>query len=309
MKKKFLIFAAIAALCFCLALILPGRSIMVITLPFRWAGRGLRLLSLTGGFGNLAAIVLFILAGALPLLLALGKKWSAENWLLPLSCGTLLYALYYMINPGLRPPLLQGDVGTLILCGCFYSLLLSWGVIRLLRSSDTMDTSGIYRTLRIFLWICAVECVWIGLPGGFSRLTEALTTLRAQNTVPGQNLFPTQLLLVISFLVTALEYALDAWAMYLAILLLQQIELDPYADSCCLAAEKAVRFCKAALVTIVLSHTVLNLGKMFAARLLLTLDASFRLPILSMAIVFAILGVSRLLRRGKQLKDDNELFI
>lgn len=309
MKKKVLIFAAIAALCFCLALIMPGHSIMVIALPFQWVGKGLRLLSLAGSFGNLASIVLFVLIGLLPLLLALGKKWSAENWLLPVSCGTLLYALYYMINPGLRPLLLQGDVGTLILSSCFYSLLLSWGVIRLLRRSDAMGASGIYRTLRIFLWICAAECVWIGLPGGFSQLTEALSTLRTQNTLPGQNLFPTQLLLVISFLVTALEYVLDAWAMYLAILLLRQIELDPYADGCCLAAEKTVRFCKAALVTIVLSHTALNLGKMLAARILITLDASFHLPILSLAIVFAILGVSRLLNQGKQLKEDNDLFI
>ena len=309
MKKKLLLCSAAAALLAVLALLLPEHSILVIALPFQWAGKGLRLLSLSGKAGNVLAILLYLFIGLLPMLLAVKQKWSIENWLLPASCGILMYVLYYMINPGLRPLPLQNDVGSLILSGCFYSLLLSWGVIRLLRYSDTMEASAIHRALRIFLWICLGECIWIGALSGIRRLTSSLVNLSAQNTMPGLSLFPTQLMMILAFCVTAAEYLLDAWAIYLAISLLHRIEVDPYGEECCAAAARAVRFCRCALIAIVLSHTVLNLLNMFLAPFILHLDASFRLPILSMAIIFAILALSRLLNQGRLLKEDNDLFI
>lgn len=308
-NKFFLAGAACFALLLFLSLIGDSNRLTVITLPFTAIGAGLRLLSLSGAAGNIAAIALYAVIALLPMLLAIKRKWRVEDWLLPLSCVTMLYALYYFINPGLRPVVLSGDVGALIYAGSVYSLFLAWSVIKLLRYCDSMGVSKIYRALRIFLVICAAECIWIALPAGISDLCSSVAAVRSANTMLGLELWPTYVFQFLSFLATALEYGLDALVMFLGIGLVQELETDPYGEACCRAAERTAKWCKISMVTIILAYSFLNLGQMFFAFALHSLAAQFRLPILSLAIVFAMLALTRLLYQGRVLKEDNDLFI
>lgn len=311
MKKRISFLAVGAAICVLLLLIFvtDASRLTAIALPFVWIGNGLRALSLSGTAGNIAAIGLYVLACLLPMLLALKRKWRIEDWLLPVTSGAMAYILYLMINPGLRPAALSGDVGTLI-CACsVYSVLLAWSVIRLLRYCDNAGVSKIYGALRIFLAICAVECVWIGFGIGFGSFRADIAAMQEANTMPGLNLVPTYIFQFLTFGVTALEYGLDALVMFLGIGLLRELEKDPYSDSSYMAAERCAAWCRRAMIIIATAYAALNLAQVFFAGLLHYLDSQFRFPVISMAIVFAMLALSRLLYQGKQMKEDNDLFI
>lgn len=280
----------------------------VLALPFSLAGQGLRWLSFSGTAGNLAAIGLYILLSLLPLLLGLRRKWKAEDWLLPGCCLLLLYVLYEMINPGNRPVVLLGKVGDLVLSGCVYSVLLCWVMIKLVRSSDQMGTADIYQALRIFLWLCITEFA-MAMVLEAAGCPAAIAAIRDANTMPGLNLTPTYGFVILSRAASALEYGLDIWVLLLSIRLLRALEADPYGEDCCRTAERVSVWCKRALVIIALSNLALNVLQVAAASALHNLDISFRLSVLSMAVCFTLLALTRLLNQGRELKEDNELFI
>lgn len=307
MKKKLLWTAAAVYLAGLILTAFVG--VRLVWLPFHWITLGLRRLSLSGTPGNLIAIVLFVLLGLLPMLPLLKRKWSAESLLLPVASAVLYYVLYYGINPGLRLPALRGETGDLILAGCFWSLLFSWALIRFLRSTEALDTPSIFRILRMILLICVVLLFWSGTALGLHGLIGELRILKEQNTMPGLNLLPTQIMLIVTYLVTAAEYLLDAAVLSLGIGFLRELETDPYSENCGAASGKLVLWCRRTPMIIILSHSVLNLAKLLFAGQLFVVDTAFSLPLLSIAISLGALGLSRLLCAGRELKEDNDLFI
>ena len=281
----------------------------IFPLPFVWIGEGLRILSLSGAGGNIVAIALYILLSMLPFLFSLKQKWTAENWLLALASAATFYCLYYIINPAHRPAILHGDSGTLILCGSVWSLLFAWAIIRLLRCYDSADISGIYHGMRIFLAFCAIGCICLGLGVGFYDFLTEIKTVQESNTILGLNLIPTYIFQFLIFTIVALEYILDAFLMYHSIILIRELEKNAYSENSYEAAKRTAIWCKRTLCIIVLSYAGLNLAQVLFAGILHNLRVQLRLPIFSIVLVFAMLVLSRLLYEGKQLKEDNDLFI
>lgn len=298
-----------------LALLLIGFAVFgaadglsLLALPFTLLGKGLRTLSLTGKVGNIAAIALYAAVALLPLapLLRGGKK--REDILLVLCSALLFYVIYFMVNPALRPIVLQNEVGDVILSGVVYSALVSWAVVKLMHHCGGMGTEQVYRALRIFLGICAAELL-LGIAVKFSGCLADMEAIRAANTMPGLDLMPTFVFVVLSFVVTALEYGMSISVLLPAMKLLRRLETDPYGDDCGEVACKVAGRCKCSLVVVTLSGLALQIAQVFSASLLYNLAVSFRFPVVNMAIAFALLALTRLLSQGKQLKDDNDLFI
>jgi hypothetical protein len=310
--KKLLFFVALAAALLLLvlgaeALGLEG-SISLLCLPFVLCARGLRWLSLSGSAGNILAIILLILLGLTPLLLKIRKKWAPVDLLLVLCCGAIWAAEYYLINPGLLPITLSGNLGQLTLCGIVYEFLLCWAVIRLLKNTHIMDTRNYLQALKIFLWLCAGSCCLSGILC-FTSLPNAFRTLQETNTMPGLKLGHTYFFMTLSRAVSALEYGLDGLVLFLGAGLLKVLEKGPYTEEAVSAAEKVSVWCRRSLLAILLSHTGLNLAQTIFASRLHQMSAEFRFPLLSLAIVFAMLALSGLLKKGQQLQEDNDLFI
>lgn len=299
----------ISALLLALSVAASIGGIAMLTMPFSWLAGCLRAWSLSGKWGNVAAIAAYILIALLPLLGLIKKKLHTEDWLLPVASGCILYGLYYMINPGLRPVALSGNVGTLICVGSVFLILFSWWIIRLLRVSEEMDGHIVYALLRGFLILGAIICLWSGLGAGLINLRTQILDLQAGNTMPGLNLVPTYIFQVLRFAVTALEYVLDAFILILGVKFLKVLEQDPYGEPCSQVAEHTAAWCRRALIIILLSHSALNLGQIFCASVLHQLSATFRFPIMSIGVAFIMMILTRLLQQGKQLKDDNDLFI
>lgn len=308
-RRTVLIFAAIALCSLLLFALIPHAADSILeaaALPFTLAGQGLRLLSLAGGAGNLAAILLYAAICLSPLLLLLRKSRSREDWLLlPLSAG-LFGVLYLMINPGLMPENLSGTAGTLIFCGMVYSLLLTWGILKLLRRAQTMD---VYTSLRLLLTGCAVLWIVMGFGVGFGNFRTDVARIQAGNTMDGINLLPTFLFRFLVYATTALEYTLDAALMLLGAALLRELEADPYSERCLASAAKISGLCRRFLAVIVLNALAVNVGQILCAPILYDIDISVRVPVFSAALVFGAMALTQLLAQGKELKEDNDLFI
>lgn len=311
-KKLFWSYLAAAVLAMILFGLVPESgtgSLMVLALPFTLIGSGLRALSLSGALGNVAAIILYVLVCLFPMAFVLKRKWNREDWLLPLTSVLMFYVMYLMINPGLMPVSMGSDVGKLIYASAVYSVLVSWGLLKLLRASETVRQEQIYRALRIFLLICAGECILVGFGVGFWDLRASIAEIKAENTMYGLNLMPTYIFELLIFTASAVEYGLDAVVMLWGVKLLRELEQDAYSESCCEVAEKISKLCKWVLMTITLMNLGLNLGQVIFAARLHNVDATLYIPVFSMALVFGTLALTRLLSQGRALKEDNDLFI
>ena len=307
-KQMFYCFFALAFI-FLLLLIACGNSLSVIALPYILVGNGLRKLSLSGVTGNIIAVALFALCGLLPVLLLRKRKMIHEILLVAVICGVQFYVLYYMINPGLRPLLLKGETGNIILAGTVYWLLFLLWILGFLQRTDTIRHDNIYDILRVFLYICAIALLFAGIVGGFINLLTDIHTLRMNNTADNVDLIPTICFYVFSYCANGIEFAFDISIILLSINLLKELNCDPYSKNCCDVAEKIVCRCRIALITIVLSSCILNVGQLVLAPLLNNINAVFRIPVMSIVITFVVMVISRLLCQGKQLKEDNDLFI
>lgn len=302
--RKLILLAFFSALVFLFAPEGPGSILMLGALPFSLLGNGLRALSLSGDMGNAAAIVIYAAVCLLPLLPLLRKNRSRRDWVLALASPVLFYVLYLMINPGLLPAGMGGDVGKMILSGTVYSIFLTWGALRLLQGKP----NG-YQALRVLLAACAAVYILAGFGVGAGELKAQILAVRSGNTMPGQDLTVTYGFLVAIFAVQALEFLLDAGLMLRGIGLTRCLEQNPYSEDSVAAAEALSQKAQGALTVILLSNMGLNIAQILAASRLYHMDATVRIPLFSTALCFGCLVLTRLLSQGKEIKEENDLYI
>ena len=309
MNKKLLILICALVILAVLAFGPAGDILTALTLPFTALGTLLRRLSLSGGIGNAVALGLYAAACLAPLLLWWKTKRAAEDWLLVLMSAVLVLVLYVMVNPALRPGLMQSRVGDVVYAGAVWSVLITWGVLKLLRSSDRVLDGNIYAALRLFLLICAASCVLQGFGLGIAALRERITAVQEGNTMFGVNLWPTYLFFALDFAAGAMEEGLLALIFFRGAELLTELERDPYSAECVSAGQRVSIWCKRTLMAASVADLAMNLGQVFCAGMLHDVDVTVRLPISAMAVSFGMLALTRLLVQGKELKDDNDLFV
>ena len=306
--KVFAVLALVVLLLIGATVLGVADGMMILTLPFTLLGKGLRALSLSGSAGNITAIVIYVIAALCPLLLKVRKKWTKKDILIPVCSAVMFYVLYYMINPGSRPMILQNEIGSLAMAGAVYSVLLCWLILNLMESFHEAGTDNIYDALRIFLILCMVEFA-IGIVVGFDNSLSTIQQIKAANTAPGLNLMPTYIFVLIAFGVTALEYGLDIWLLHLAGTMLQELRAEAYSDGSYNASKALSMWCSRSLIILTISTTVLNIAQLLFAWILHNVDIRFHLPTVSIGLAFVLLAITRLLYQGKVLKEDNDLFI
>lgn len=307
-RKLFLFCAAGTVLALCALFFVAGSVGEALCLPMTIVAMGLRFLSLSGRVGNAVAIVLLVLCSLLPLALKGRRKWERQDGILVITCPTLGLGLYHLINPGLLPIALGGLAGRLALCGCVYSLLLTWGILRLLKKTKTMDTGGFIDTLGHLLYLGMGLC----LAGIITELGETVSTMQKVhegNTNPYAQLGLTDTFLGLAFLVKGAEYLLDAWVMLLGARLLRQIKEEAYGDATLRSADRLCLWCRRALVAVLLINTALQILQLLFADRLYQIDFTFSVPVLSLFLVFGMLLLAKLLGDGRRLRDENDLFV
>ena len=279
-----------------------------LTLPFTAMGWLLRNLSLMGSVGNVVSIILYGVVCLLPVVFWYRSKRRTEDGLLLLLPLILVVVLYYMVNPSQRHHVMQNQIGDAIYAMAFWSDLMTWGVLKLLYSDEWGLDRNIYKGLRIFLLLCAASCIIECFGNGVSHF---VFTLRSQIQIMGSVNYSWMdiFFLALGFLVNALENGLAALVLLRGVKLLEELERDPFGENCVEAAANLSRLCRNALAILCLSCLFLNLTQILLTPILKNISVSVTVPVLGLAVCFAVLAISKLLVRGKELKDDNDLFV
>ena len=279
----------------------------VLALPLVAVGWFLRTLSLSGGVGNGIAIVLYALLCSVPLVFWWRSGRRKADGLLLLLAGVLALVLYYMINPGLRSGMLQSSVGDAVCASVVWSTLVTWGVLKLLYAEEWGLERNIYKVLRIFLLLCAAGCVINGLSTSLPGLVGMVEMI--WRPVSDRYRGMTVVFLTMSWVVLAVEKGLCAWVLYKGTILLRELERGPFDGACVEAANAVGAACRRALTIICLSVLALNISQLLLAPMLMNISVSVNFPVTGLAVAFAMLAVTKLLVRGKELQDDNDLFV
>ena len=280
----------------------------VMALPFAALGGLLRMLSLSGPVGNAVSIGLYALVCCIPLAAWWRSRRQPEDWLLVLLAGILALVLYYMVNPNLRQSAWQNEMGDAVYTLPIWSALVAWGVLKLVGSAQTLERN-IYRCLRSFLLLCAVVCLMDSFGTELRSLLWYLDYYGKMDFSYGFGIGPTLAFLCLRYLVLAAEGILTALVLYKGVALLDELEEAPFSEACVAAAEAVSRWCRRSLSVIALSSLLMNFAQLLMHDMLLNVQMELSLPLLGLAVCFAMLAVTKLLVRGKELKDDNDLFV
>lgn len=311
MKNRLLTIAlgAEAALCvlFCA---LGGAADAVLTFPLAPIGGWLRRLSLSGSLGNGAAIAIYALICLLPaglfLIRRLKGKRHWEDLLLPVVSAALFYSLYLLINPALAE-VRYSRMAKPALNGLVWVLIAAWLVQALLRLAFA-DRQGAEKCGKLILFALAgvyVFCLFYQLP---AEAIGEIGTLNEANTVRS-GLKPSWFVIVLRALAGAAPCALSLFALYLCRKLLDAAAEDRFSEETLTLSQRLARFCRAALTAEVLVCAGVYLLQLVLAPQLRSISFQVEFPVSSVAVALAALLLSRLLGEGKELKEDNDLFV
>jgi len=285
--------------------------------PFEQIGLGLRRISLSGGIGNIFAIIIYAAVSLLPAaaLLFLRKRRAlhAEDTLLALLSAVLFAVLYAMINPGVIASLSGSAVGVpvgkAILGTMVYSMLCGYFVLRILRLFVNSEAARLLRYMSVMLCLLGVLFIYEIFGAGIGSLLDSIAALRAGNT-GGEHLLGTSyIFLALRFAVDALPYTLSMLIVFAALRLLGEMQSDRYSAETVAAAGRISRLCALALVITTVSNIAFNLLQLVFVKSLLIVNSSVQIPLFPIAFALAALLLTRLVTENKRLKDDNDMFI
>lgn len=296
---------------------LTGIFSTAVAFPFEQIGIGLRVLSLSGGFGNMMAIVLYIIVSLLPmgafLVLRKRRKLHIEDGLLVLLCAALFGVLYLMVNPGFitevlgvaaRPP-----IGNAILGSMMYALLVGYLILRALRLFFTANVQKLERYMAIMLIFLNALFVFLAFGICLRDLLASISSLRASNNGNEHLLGASYVFLILEYMVNALPYVLDIFVVFAAYNLLNEIRKDRYSAETVAAAERMSRRCAIALIITTLAMLSFNLLQLLFSKMLMVVNSSVQIPVMSILFVLISLLLTRFIFENKQLKDENDQFI
>ena len=319
-RKLILVLLIEAILCVIAALAFspPGGSVYLVIaqFPFAQIGSLLRSLSLSGSFGNVIAVILYIAICAVPLgFAALHLKkhtFKAEDWLLVIMSGFGFYMMYMMINSaylGNIPCYLTEDFGRAVLGGAFYSILIGYLVLRMMRRADGTGTDSLLKAFRVLLAVIAVVLVFSISYIGISDVGTKLAAIQSGNTDPAVSLSTTNFFVILRYALTQLPPFMELVILLLAIRLCDHLRTDRYGEGAINAAKKLASFAKKTVAVILLCCMALNLAQIIFAGSLVSADFLTTLPLDSIVIAIAALLLARFFVASRELKRDNQMII
>ena len=293
-----------------------------LTAPIELAGGLLRELSLSGPGGNLLAWAIVLLAAGLPLLLlVLPPNRGRRHWediFLPASSLLLIGLAFCAVNPSY----LDRFFGSTLLIAAaviWVSLLVFWGVLRLLRGMEEAPLERLSGVLRILLVGCAALLVFAaasrvsGAIVEINNLQQDWTLFLAVASVPEPSGLTGDQTLNIALalpLVELIPDLLGAWMLLLAADLTTALARDPFGEESVGRCVTTARWSRLAIqATLVLALGV-NLVKLARYDSLITeVKVSLDLPLIPLILSAALYLLCRCVQRGRELQEDNDSII
>ena len=319
-RGALLFFAALAGV---LIPLIPTVQVAgAMTAPIELAGGLLRELSLSGPGGNLLAWAIVLLAAGLPLLLlVLPPNRGRRHWediFLPASSLLLIGLAFCAVNPSY----LDRFFGSTLLIAAamiWVSLLVFWGVLRLLRGMEEASLEKLSGVLRILLVGCAALLVFAaasrvsGAIVEINNLQQDWTLFLAVASVPEPSGLTGDQALNIALalpLVELIPDLLGAWMLLLAADLTTALARDPFGEESVGRCVTTARWSRLAIqATLVLALGV-NLVKLARYDSLITeVKVSLDLPLIPLILSAALYLLCRCVQRGRELQEDNDSII
>lgn len=284
------------------------------------AGAWLRQLSLSGAGGNVLAWALVLLVSCLPLLLlVLPPNRGRRHWediFLPASSLLLIGLAFCAANPSY----LNGDFGTTWLIAAavvWVSLLVFWGVLRLLRGMEEAPLEKLSGVLRILLVGCAALLVFAAASRGSGAVVEIKdfqqdwTLFLAVVSVPEPTGLTADQFFVFALpLLELIPDLLGAWMLLLAADLTTALAREPFGEESVGQCVTTARWSRLAIqVTLVLA-LVINFVKLFWFDYFWGLvEISLDIPLIPLILSAALYLLCRCVQRGRELQEDNDSII
>ena len=291
-----------------------------LTAPIELAGGLLRELSLSGPGGNVLAWAIVLLAAGLPLLLlVLPPNRGRRHWediFLPASSLLLIGLAFCAVNPSY----LDRFFGSTLLIAAaviWVSLLVFWGVLRLLRGMEEAPLERLSGVLRILLVGCAALLVFAAASRGSGAVVEIKdfqqdwTLFLAVVSVPEPaGLTADQFFVLALPLLELIPDLLGAWMLLLAADLTTALARDPFGEESVGRCVTTARWSRLAIqATLVLALGV-NLVKLARYDSLITeVKVSLDLPLIPLILSAALYLLCRCVQRGRELQEDNDSII
>ena len=293
-----------------------------LTAPIELAGGLLRELSLSGPGGNVLAWAIVLLAAGLPLLLlVLPPNRGRRHWediFLPASSLLLIGLAFCAVNPSY----LDRFFGSTLLIAAamiWVSLLVFWGVLRLLRGMEEAPLERLSGVLRILLVGCAALLVFAaasrvsGAIVEINNLQQDWTLFLAVASVPEPSGLTGDQALNIALtlpLVELIPDLLGAWMLLLAADLTTALAREPFGEESVGRCVTTARWSRLAIqATLVLALGV-NLVKLARYDSLITeVKVSLDLPLIPLILSAALYLLCRCVQRGRELQEDNDSII
>lgn len=322
MKRKLFFIFLFAEAIFCIMLHFmqddfPQSIFSLFSFPFDQIGQKLRVLSLSGQFGNVGAVALYAAFCLIPVFLFIiiwrKHRLHLEDLLLVVLSAALFAVLYWMINPGMMGKYwgstIGQNIGKTILGGTVYSILFSYVTLRILRSLCTADTKKMYRYFSILLYALMVLFVYEAFGICFKRVLNNLRALQ-EEAVEQKTIFISNIvLLTLNYIINVFPYVLDIFISFAALRLIDELHLNRYSEKTVMAAGRLSRLCSVSLTIVTLFNIGFHIIQLLLFKNLNYISVSIDIPLLTIAFIFAVLLLAQFVRENKQLKDDNDMFI
>ncbi len=291
-----------------LALTLGNGSVKRLSAPLLALGEGLRSLSLSGFWGNLAAWGIVLLLSALPLLALVlmgGKRRAADEWLLGLMSPILLASLWLLVNPTQLGRMVR-EFFPVAAGWTLLSMVLAFVMLRLLRCLEKAPREKLARAFAALLYACAVLTAFAAAYGQVLEGAGQWAEVVAGNTDPGSL---TPLIIGLLCLLNAAPGLLSAvtmiWGAALALALGQE-NFDGEGVALCERAALACRMVAQATVVLAVSGNLIQLALLDELR---NTHFSLTMPLVSLMLSVGLMLLCRLLQRGQQLQKDSDSII
>lgn len=325
MKRKFLMILAIeAAACVVLSVLglksgVSSASVfeLIISFPFKQAGQGLRMLSLSGAVGNAVALVLYCalcLAPAAYCVFRLYKKRAkVEEALLILLSVILFVVMYMMINPAYIARRFMSasfiEIGMALLGAAIYSIIAGYIVIRVMRVLENGGGKSLYNYLRTILGVISVALVFAVFAQGLYGLFASITKLRAENTAAFNELSISYAFLVLQYIASVLPLIFEFFIINAGMRLITEIEADAYSGGVVITANKVGRIAKLSISATMLFSIFVNVLQLAYGKAIRSSNYSLTLPLMSIAFAFIVMLLAGYFERAAKIKNDNDMII
>ena len=287
-------------------------------LAFPWVsiGAGLRVLSLSGSVGNVAACGLYALLCLLPAGIAL--RDIRHRWPLVGFSAVLGPALYFLINPGLLAQRMGGlpqEVVVAMLGQLIWAVALACAVWLLLGALHrrSLNASSLLHGMQIGLCLLDGAFVVSVFGVGVLDLRGQIAAVRQANTMLDNTSFgtlnPTALFLVCGWLVQSLPALLNLGIVHGLLQLVKLAKADRFAPGMAQAAAHCGTLAGGAAAVDVTVQAVFLAVQLCAAGQLHQLNSGLHIALLPILFAVAALLFSRWLAEGYALREENEGFI